>query len=299
MYTYKKDDLLKAINEILYRNLSKEAWTWLTERSAQIAAGNSAALFMAFTSAPRNAGKSLLLSDRIDQQKIVAFVPGFSLSGYTADRLSRVSLLLNWPDHDKELYLKTIKQLFKAAEMNELVALYGALPLLAYPEEWTEQCKEGIRSNIGSVLEAIICDNPFPAQYLPEPAWNQLVLKAFFTDKSINKILGLDSRSNKALADTLSDYAHERWAAHRSFDPQLWRVTAGFIDEKIYPDIRKVFQQGTEHEKEAAALACAQSNYAPAKALLDEVPLLKSAIEKNELNWEILANAIQADAGML
>jgi hypothetical protein len=182
--------------------------------------------------------------------------------------------------------------------MNELVALYGALPLFAYPEDWAEQCKEGIRSNIGSVLEAIICDNPYPAQYLPEPAWNQLVLKAFFTDKSINKILGLDSRSNQALADTLSDYAHERWAAHRSFDPQLWRVAAGFIDEKIYPDIRKVFQQGTEHEKEAAALACARSNYAPAKALLDEVPLLKSAIEKNELNWEILANAIKADAGI-
>jgi hypothetical protein len=298
MYTYKKDDLLKSINEILHRNLKKEAWTWLTERSAQIGSGNSSALFMAFTSAPRNTGKSLLLYDRADQDRIASIVPGFNLSGYTADRLTRVSLLLNWPDIEKELYLNTIKQLFKAAEMNELVALYGALPLLAYPENWAEQCKEGIRSNIGSVLEAVICDNPYPAKYLSEPAWNQLVLKAFFTDKSINNIQGLDSRSNKALADTLSDYAHERWAAHRSFDPQLWRVTAGFIDERIYPDIRKVFQEGTEHEKEAAALACAQSNYGPANALLDEVPALKSAIEKKELNWEILANAIKADAEM-
>lgn len=298
MYTYKKNDLIKAINEILHRNLSREAWTWLTERSAQITAGNSAALFMAFTSAPRNTGKSLVLSDRKDQEKIAAIVPGFLLSGYTSDRLSRVSLILNWPDKDKELYLKTIKQLFKAAEMNELVALYSALPLLAYPEDWTEQCKEGIRSNIGSVLEAIICENPYPAQYLPEPAWNQLVLKAFFTGKPVNRILGLDSRSNKALADTLSDYAHERWAAHRSFDPQLWRVASGFIDERIYADICKVFQEGTEHEKEAAALACAGSNYAPAKALLNEQPFLKSAIEKNELNWETLADALKADAGV-
>jgi len=298
MYTYKKEDLLKPINEILQRNLSKEAWIWLTEKSAQIAGNNSAALFMAFTSAPRNTGKSLLLFDRADQEKISLSVPGFNLSGYTADRLTRLSLLLNWPHKDKEVYLKTIKQLFKAAEMNELVALYGALPLLAYPEDWIEQCKEGIRSNIGSVLEAIICDNPYPGQYLPEPAWNQLVLRAFFTAKAIDKIQGLDRRSNKTLADTLSDYAHERWAAYRSFDLQLWRVVAGFIDERIYPDIRKVFQEGNEHEKEAAALACAQSDYVPAKGLLDEVPLLRSAIEKNELNWESLANAIKADAGM-
>jgi hypothetical protein len=296
MYTYNREDFLKHINELLRIYLSREAWVWLTEKSEQTAAGNSAALFTSFTSAPRNTSKALIMYDSTYQEKISSIVPGFTLSGYTADRLARISLLLNWPAADKETYLKTIKQLFRAAEMNELVALYGALPLLAYPEDWVEQCREGIRSNIGSVLEAIICDNPYPAEYLPEPAWNQLVLKAFFTDKAIDRIQGLDQRSNRALADTLSDYAHERWAAHRSFDPQLWRVVSGFIDERIYPDIQKVFQEGNEHEKEAAALACAQSDYPAARTLLDTVPLLKSAIERNELNWKSLAEAVQADA---
>jgi hypothetical protein len=114
------------------------------------------------------------------------------------------------------------------------------------------------------------------------------VLKAFFTDKAVEKISGLDKRANRTLAYTLSDYAHERWAAHRTFNPQLWRLTAKFIDERIYADICRVFQEGNEHEKAAAALACFESDYEPAKALLNETPRLKSAIEKNELSWNTL-----------
>jgi len=297
IYSYKKEFLLKHFNEILQRSISPEAWNWFKEKTAQITANDNQAFFMSFTSAPRRTGKALLSLTADDKQHISDILPGFSLSGYTADRLARVSMLLFWPSENKESYIKNIGQLFKAAEMNELVALYGALPLLAYPEEWIKQCSEGIRSNIGSVLEAIICDNPYPAQHLPEPAWNQLVLKAFFTEKPVERITGLDQRANKTLAYTLSDYAHERWSAYRTFNPQLWRLTAKFIDERIYPDIRKVFQDGNDHEKKAAALACAQSNYGPAKALLNEKPILKSAIKKNELNWDNLADAMKADAG--
>ena len=89
--------------------------------------------------------------------------------------------------------------------MNELVALYSALPVLAYPEIWKMRCAEGIRSNIGHVLESIMYNNPYPMQYLDEKAWNQLILKAFFTDKDINLIPGIDKRANAELARTRSD----------------------------------------------------------------------------------------------
>src|SRR5699024_3254500 len=116
---------------------------------------------------------------------------------------------------DKDTYFRIIENLFLAAEMSELVALYSSLPLLAYPELWTKRCAEGIRSNIGSVLESIMYQNPYPAENLNQAAWNQLVLKAFFTDKAVNNIYGLEERANSELASILSDYAHERWAAHR------------------------------------------------------------------------------------
>ena len=78
-----------------------------------------------------------------------------------------------------------------------------------------------------------MCNNPYPAENLNEAAWNQMVLKAFFTEKPIDQIIGLDERANERLARTLSDYAHERWAAHRSVNPLLWRCVAPFINEQM------------------------------------------------------------------
>ena len=181
---------------------------------------------------------------------------------------------------------------FLAAEMNELVALYSALPLLAYPERWSKRCADGIRSNIGDVLQAIMCNNPYPSEQLEEKAWNQLVLKAFFTEKPIFEIIGLDERANGELANILSDYAHERWAAGRTINPLLWRCVGKFINASIFPDIQRIANSENEKEREAAALACCNSNYEPAKKLLDTMPLIKSAIEKGELTWQTLADKI-------
>jgi hypothetical protein len=145
--------------------------------------------------------------------KLDAIAPGFTVNGWTIDRLVRVHIILQADKGDKEVYFRAIENLFLAAEMGELVALYSALPVLPYPEMWVKRCSEGIRSNIGDVLAAIMYSNPYPAKYLDQSAWNQLILKAFFTDKDINKITGVDERANKDLAYIISDYAHERWAA--------------------------------------------------------------------------------------
>ena len=169
--------------------------------------------------------------------------------------------------------------------MNELADLYAALPVFAYPEIWVKRCAEGIRSNIGIVLDAIMYDNPYPAEYLDEAAWNQMVLKAFFTDKDVNRIIGLDERANAPLAATLIDYAHERWAAQRSVNVQLWRLVGKFIDEANFSDIQNVMASGDIISRKAAALACAQSDYEPAKNLLDSAPELKNEIIENKLNW--------------
>jgi hypothetical protein len=282
------------LDSILQRELGPEAWDWLAGVAAQLKTPEAKKLFVtAFTAIPRHTGKQALSLTKEEAEEISRLQPGFIISDYTVDRLARVWLLLQFPSEDKSTYLKTIGELFKAAEMNESVALYGALSLLAYPEEWVKQCAEGIRSNIGVVLQAIMCDNPYPSRYLDQDAWNQLVLKAIFTEKPVHRIIGLDDRSNKLLAKTLSDYAHERWAAGRTFDPQLWRLTTRFIDENIFPDLKKVLEEGTLLEKEAAALACYHSQYLPAKVLLDQVPELQSAIAKDAVNWEYIAHSRQ------
>ena len=286
--------MVNFFDRILQRELKPEAWEWLISIAEKLQINNDKSAFVkAFTAIPRHTGK-VQLSVTEDTSDYNLVQPEISLQNYTVDRLARVWLLMKLPAEDKKQYISTISQLFKAAEMNELVALYGSLPLLSYPEEWVKHCVEGIRSNIGLVLEAIMCDNPFPAKYLDESAWNQLVLKAFFTEKPVNRIIGLDERSNQLLALILSDYAHERWAAGRTVDPQLWRLTKGFINDRIFPDLKKVFEGGTPVERTAAALACYQSDYLPAKSLLDQDAELKSAIQSNKVNWNQLSYEMPA-----
>src|SRR4051794_20296762 len=211
--------------EIIKQSVNEDAWNWAKERSLLLHSNATATqLNTAFTVASRKLGKKTIKVTTEQEKKIDTFLPGFSIHGWTTDRLSRVWLLINLNSADKDNYIRIIENIFKAAEMNELVALYSSLPFLAYPEAWKFRCTEGIRSNIGSVLEAIMYENPYPSKYLDEPAWNQMVLKAFFTEKSVERITGLDQRANERLASILFDYAHERWAAYRPVNPQLWRL---------------------------------------------------------------------------
>ena len=276
--------LKKLLEEVIGLHLTPEAYGWLKEK-ASVAAAFSAV----FVSIPRKTGKKIIQLTEEQDKNIKAARPGLEISGWTIDRLARVWLLLNLDATAKDGYFKTIENLFPAAEVNEQIALYAALPVLDYPEIWVGRCAEGIRSNIGDVLLAIMCNNPYPSENLGEAAWNQMVLKAFFTEKPIREITGIDKRANERLAKTLSDYAHERWAAHRSVNPQLWRGIGKFMNQELFADIEKLSASEKETEKQAAALACHDSNYPPAKELLSRNKNFQSAIFSGELTWNTLA----------
>ena len=134
-----------------------------------------------------------------------------------------------------------------------------------------------------------MCLNPYPSEQLSEGEWNQLVLKAIFTDKPVHQIIGLDERANQKLADTLADYARERWAAGRSVNPMLWRCVGRFITPEIFPCIERIAFSKDPKEQQAAVLACRESGYGPAKELLKNTPQLKQMAESSTLTWETLA----------
>lgn len=278
-----------TLRRLLQTRLQPDAWQWLEEKGGDVNRPGSNALVVAFAAMPRKAGKAPVTPTTEEEKELENIRSGFSIKGWNVDRLARVWLLLQLDALDKEQYIRRIEQLFPAAEMNELAALYAALPLLAYPDAWRHRCAEGIRSNIGFVLEAIICNNPYPAEQLPEGAWNQLVLKAFFTEKRVDQIVGLDQRSNEDLAQMLLHFAHERWAAGRQAPPLLWRCVAPFLHEQNFPDLERAFNLENSLDREAAALACAQTNYAPAKALLQKEPQLQAAINTGAVTWTSIA----------
>jgi len=283
MFDYDAERLRDFILQLTRSNISPDAWLWFQEKAGIT---ETSAINAAFSLIPRKTGREIIKLTSSDNELISSIMSDFSVEGWTADKLCRVCFLMHIDPSDKDKYFKTVDNLFLAGEMNELAALYSALPLLAHPDIWKMRCAEGIRSNIGSVLESIMYHNPYPARHLDEKAWNQLVLKAFFTDKNVNQIYGLDERANAELALILSDYAHERWAAGRKINPLLWRVTANHIDERILNDLRKVFAEGDLAERQAAALTVYASTSKDAKALLNDHEDLRSAIEEGKLKWE-------------
>lgn len=289
-FTYDEQALKAFLGSLIQRHVSSESWDWINERKT--APIGAASFNTAFAALPRKTGKALIAISEAEKDRLQTLRPGLTIDDWSIDRLARVWLLMQADASEEEKYVRAIDQLFLAAEMNELVALYSALPLLAYPERWRSRCADGIRSNIGDVLQAIICNNPYPSEQLEEKAWNQLVLKAFFTEKPVDQIINLDKRANQTLALTLSDYAHERWAAGRSIHPIAWHCVGPFVNETIFPDIEKIAHSENKLEKEAAALACYHSPYEPAKKLLETMPSLKSTIEKGELSWHTLAQKI-------
>lgn len=291
MYAYKHAEMLGMLEQLLVKNVSGEQWQSLQDSLKGYRQGNATALFnRTFTAIPRFIPKGVVHPGPSETKKLSDARKDFQVNGWSLQRLARAWWLLQLETGDEDQYVPQVESLFKSAGMNEQVALYGSLPLLAFPGRFIHRCTEGIRTNMAVVFEAVALDNPYPGEYLDEAAWNQLVLKAFFMQMPVNRITGLDARANASLARMLTDYAHERLAAGRSVSPLLWRPVGKFIDEQIFPDIDRLFRSDSGAEVRAASLASFQSSYEPAIRLLDTRPGYRQEIQKGELTWESLSS---------
>lgn len=266
---------------ILASNISAEEADWLSAKST----ASPIELMTAFVANPRFIPKKIVNVSPEDQFALQAEIPGFSIEGWSVVRLSRVWLLTQLDPSEKEDYVKNIETLFDTAEMNELVALYSSLPLLSYPDQWLFRATDAVRSNMGFVFDAIALHNPYPERYFSELAWNQLVLKTIFNDKPIHFIEGLENRANEKLAMTLSDFAHERWAAGRTVPPGVWRLTGRFMNTALLADMQHLFDSGHPGDREAAALACGESSLPAAHYLLAKYVDLEKSVRSGELSW--------------
>ncbi|HET6992020.1 MAG TPA: EboA domain-containing protein [Bacteroidia bacterium] len=202
----------------------------------------------------------------------------------TIDKAVRILILLEIPARDENEYLKTIESLFESADLGEQVVIYSSLSLLAYPEKLVPRCMEGIRSNIGEVFEAVANENPFPAAYLSEDAFNQMTLKCLFVGKPLYKIENLHHRLNKNLARMAFDYAHERWAAGRELSPEIWQLVEAYLQPDDMKDIIRLSRSENELERKAAAICCSQCQITQAEEIY-ALSEYRMQVESGELNW--------------
>ena len=289
MFYYQADleCVVNLLYECLERSISEIGIRWIDEKRKQLdVEGSTKTLFTAFSAVPRYTGKQDLHLMPADIQKAQAIRPGWFLDNWSVDQAARTLLILVFSHKNSVTYSHTLTQIFNSADVGELVALYQSLPLFPDPENYRALSAEGVRSNMKVVFNAVALNNPYPADYFEDHAWNQMVLKAAFIDSPLSLIWGLDRRANAELANMCVNYAHERWAAQRPVSPELWRLVGSFADLKILGDLEKVLTSSNLLEQKAAALACSQCSLPKAQELLAHQPNLKLAIEKGSLTWD-------------
>jgi hypothetical protein len=281
--------------ELLHRwlaaRLTPDAAAWLESATARVrGAVGDRELFFAIGEAPRRVGRDPLAPTAAELQDATASRRGWDPGDWTLEGATRVCLLLA-SSADGATFARRLDTLCNAAEVNELVAFYRGLPLYPEPARYVMRAAEGLRSNIRLVFEAVAHRNPYPSEELGETAWNQMVLKALFAGSRLDRIVGLDARANASLAQMLRDYAHERWAATRVISPELWRCVGPYATGGALDDFRRLLERGTEHERQAAALALASSVHEDARRLLDSHSELAAAVQAGRLGWQALADA--------
>ena len=236
------DILLYKLSNWLARQVSPEGLTWFEQQRKQIVLdGVARKLFTSFSAVPRYIGKAKLelTAKELEEANLNL---GFNPSNWTLDRVGRTILILSFPRQNPDRYFQTIDKIFAAADVSEAIALYQSLPLLPYPEKFKLRAAEGIRTNMTSVFNAVALHNSYPAEYLDDLAWNQMVLKALFVGTPLAPIYGLQQRNNPQLARMLLDYARERLAAKRSVSPELWELAAVFQPDEV-AELKAAFNQ--------------------------------------------------------
>lgn len=273
------------------RQASPVANSWLEQKRLELAKDASGrALSLAISMALRRMGKAELVLSNDDRAAAERTRAGWTPIGWTVDEAARILLLLS-ATQGAQPFAERLRSLAVTSDVGELIAIYRGLPL--YPDQptLTALAAEGLRTSMRTVFEAVAHHNPFPSEQFSEGAWNHMVLKALFIESSLQPIQGLDRRWNPALARTLCDYAHERWAASRPVAAELWRGVGRFADDAAVADLARVLQTGSAIEREAAALALSECDHAGAANLLAGEPDLAAGVRAGRIGWASLQRA--------
>jgi hypothetical protein len=285
-------DLLTAC---IVRTVPAGAADWLGQSLREVSTGNDEkTLVRALGLAPRWLGRADLAVTQADRAAADSLRSGWDLDGLSVDQAARIALVLAWYRGDDAAFAQTVESLCRTAEINELVAYYRGLAIFPAAPLLQGRAREGVRSAITPVFEAVAHRNPFARTMFDQDAWNQMVLKALFIGSRLDPIQGLDVRANADLAVMLVDYAHERWAASRPISPELWRCVGPFADARAFEAPSRALDSGEPRERLAAALALQACPDARARDSLARYPDCVRQLEQGGVTWQTLGQTASA-----
>jgi hypothetical protein len=158
----------------------------------------------------------------------------FSPQGWGMDECGRALLLLAMLDAaPADTHVALLDELFRTAEIRERQALLRVLDFLPGASRFVSVGIEAVRSSATSVVEAIACDNPYPAKHFPDQAYGQMVLKCLFSGLPLLRVQGLARRRTPELKRMVLAYASERRAAGRTVPQDAALVLEGDADAPV------------------------------------------------------------------
>jgi hypothetical protein len=203
-----------SLETVLTSRLPEEAASWFRQALHKVRAKGEAtdAFLIMWSGAGRRLGQARVGAPTAEEQRL-SFFP----EGWGADELGRVLLLQGaLGARLPEAHAALVNELYATGDLRERQAVLRALPHLPAPERFVAVGVEAVRNHATPVVEAIACENTFPARHFSEEAFNQLVLKCLFSDLSLRRVHGLARRVTPELRRMVEAYANERRAAGRS-----------------------------------------------------------------------------------
>jgi hypothetical protein len=291
----KINEIRSIISRWLESRLEGENYQWLITKGDLLKDNpEDWELYTSFSAVPKYTGKKKISLSEDERKKADMIRNGWDPSAWSLDELGRTFLMLCYTEQGKDEFLDKIEKTFVTSDMNEAVALYKALPLYPFPEQFRLRAAEGVRSNITTVFNAVALDNPYPKENLDEGAWNQIVLKALFVGSPLYRIQGVDERANETLAKILVEYAHERWSAGRTVSPELWRPVGPFLYKGYENEIKRVLEHSEKIQKQAAVLALESSHYSGKGKLVAAYDAVIKDVEQQGITWDDIGKAFEA-----
>lgn len=212
----------------LARVLPADAFAWLAQEVERQAAGvdeRRLAIALGLT------GRKLRRLDLAWQPESLAAAqdlrPAWQPQFWSTDEAARVVLLLAAHRGDDQAFAARLDRLCVTAEITEHVSYMKGLAVFPAGARLLARAREGVRSSIAPVFEAVACRNPYPRDHFDADGWNQMVVKCVFGGTALETVVGLHERRNPELIAMLRDLVAERQAAARPLPQEVHRFIAG------------------------------------------------------------------------
>lgn len=251
---------LAILHEMLAARLDAKSTDFVQTAQIEIRAGVAPVRFSTLVAlASRYTPRQALSPTSAEIARAETSIAGWNLLAWSLLETVRIALLLSRPDLHAESFATDFDLLFRYADEGEQCAYYRALSLLPEPHRFVWRAAEGCRTNMRSIFMATACDSPFPSLYFDELVWNQMVVKALFTETPLVRVYGLDKRLSTELAVMVLDYMDERISAGRAIPVDTWLCLGGYQDARVDHSIAQALMSDERATRAGAIFALARA----------------------------------------